>query len=133
MKEVRLGLDEYEALRLADKEGYYQEDAARRMNVSRQTFTRIVSSARRKVAEALVDGLALRLEGGNVRIVDMRRFHCPGCEYVWKVSGGRARPARCPQCGGGNLHLAKEDRGPGGNGGVLSCCGGSAASGGMRR
>ena len=61
---IVLGLDEFEALRLADYEGLYQEAAAMRMGVSRQTFGRIVESARKKVATALALGHALRIEGG---------------------------------------------------------------------
>ncbi len=63
--ELVLTLDEFEALRLADYDGLYQEAAAMRMGVSRQTFGRIVENARRKVADALVNGKALRVEGGN--------------------------------------------------------------------
>lgn len=66
LEEQVLTLDELEALRLADLEGLYQEEAARRMNVSRPTFGRIVESARSKVARALVNGQALRIEGGPV-------------------------------------------------------------------
>ncbi|MGD0229544.1 MAG: DUF134 domain-containing protein [Syntrophorhabdales bacterium] len=62
LKEVFLNLDEVEALRLADLEGRYHEEAAREMKVSRATFGRIVSGARRKVAEALIRGKALRIE-----------------------------------------------------------------------
>ncbi len=68
LEEVRLGLDEAEAIRLADLEGLYQEAAARSMGVSRQTFGRIVETARRKVADAVLNGKALRLEGGEVTI-----------------------------------------------------------------
>lgn len=64
LEEVALTLDEFEALRLADYEGLYQEAAALRMGVSRQTFGRIVEAARKKVADALVNGKALRIEGG---------------------------------------------------------------------
>jgi predicted DNA-binding protein (UPF0251 family) len=63
LEEVVLTLDEWEAIRLADREGLYQEDAAARMNVSRQTFGNIVASAHKKIAEALVDNKALRIEG----------------------------------------------------------------------
>lgn len=61
-------LDELESLRLADLEGLglYQEQAAETMKISRPTFARIVESARRKVADALIHGKALRLEGGAV-------------------------------------------------------------------
>ncbi|MDQ7842071.1 MAG: DUF134 domain-containing protein [bacterium] len=67
LEENTLTLDEIEALRLADLEGLYQEQAAQEMSVSRATFARIVESARRKVADALVHGKALRIEGGNIK------------------------------------------------------------------
>ncbi len=62
LEEVFLSLDELEAIRLADYEGLYQEDAAVRMKVSRATFGRILNDARKKVAEAIVNGKALRIE-----------------------------------------------------------------------
>lgn len=70
LEEIRLGLDEAEAIRLADLEGLYQEAAARSMGVSRQTFGRIVEIARKKIADAVLNGKALRIEGGEVRIQD---------------------------------------------------------------
>jgi predicted DNA-binding protein (UPF0251 family)/predicted Fe-Mo cluster-binding NifX family protein len=66
--EILLGADEAEAIRLADLEGLYQEAAARRMGISRPTFSRIVESARRKIADAIVNGKVLRIEGGAVTI-----------------------------------------------------------------
>src|SRR5512133_2563265 len=66
LETVVLGLDEAEALRLADLEGLYQEAAARSMGVSRPTFGRIVEAARRKVADAVLNGKALRLAGGEI-------------------------------------------------------------------
>ena len=68
LQELTLGFDEAEALRLADLEGLYQETAARSMGVSRQTFGRIVESARRTVADAILNGKALRVEGGAISI-----------------------------------------------------------------
>ena len=68
LQQVSLTVDELEALRLADLEGLYQEEAAEQMNVSRQTFGRIVASARKKVADALVNGKALSIEGGPVEV-----------------------------------------------------------------
>jgi len=64
LAEVVLGFDELEALRLADCEGLSHEEVGKRMNVSRSTAGRILESARRKVADALVMGKALRIEGG---------------------------------------------------------------------
>jgi predicted DNA-binding protein (UPF0251 family) len=76
LEEVVLGVDEFEALRLADLEGLYQEDAAAKMKVSRATFGRIISSAHQKVSDALVNGKALRIEGGNVAVSDPRAGPC---------------------------------------------------------
>ncbi len=70
---LNLTLDEFEALRLADLDGLYQDQAAERMHVSRATFGRIVESARHKVARALLEGLGLVIEGGNVHFCPGRR------------------------------------------------------------
>ena len=80
---VGMTLDEFEALRLADLEGLYQEEAATRRGVSRATFGRIVESAHRKVAEALVHAKALRIQGGPVRCSPSATGPCG------KRSGGR--------------------------------------------
>ena len=68
LDEVVLSLDEAESIRLADLQGLYQEAAAYRMAVSRQTFGRIIEAARRKVADAIINGKLLRIEGGEVVI-----------------------------------------------------------------
>ncbi|MBU2502106.1 DUF134 domain-containing protein [bacterium] len=69
LEEVALGLDELEALRLADLEGLSQEQVGEMMNVSRATAGRIIAEARRKTAAALVHGWAIRVEGGHVETV----------------------------------------------------------------
>ncbi|MBK8010442.1 MAG: DUF134 domain-containing protein [Deltaproteobacteria bacterium] len=66
LEEVVLALDEYEAIRLADLNGLYQEQASEEMGVSRTTFSRIVDAAHRKIADAIVHGKAIRIEGGPV-------------------------------------------------------------------
>ena len=68
LEEVVLGLDEMEALRLADVEGLEQEEMGRRMKVSRARTGRILETAHRKVADALVGGKALRIEGGPAQM-----------------------------------------------------------------
>ncbi len=65
METVTLTLDEFEAIRLADYQGLYHEQAAGIMGVSRQTFSRIVETARKKVADALVNGRVLGISGGE--------------------------------------------------------------------
>ena len=69
LSQVRLTVDELEAIRLADFEGLYQEQAAERLKVSRQTFGRIIAAARKKVAQALIDGRGLQIEGGPVKMM----------------------------------------------------------------
>ena len=66
---VNLTVDELEAVRLADMEGLYQEQAAEKMNVSRQTLGRILESAHKKIADALVNGKALSIEGGQIEMM----------------------------------------------------------------
>jgi len=60
---VRLGLDEFETIRLLDYQGLDQEAVARQMNVSRPTVTRIYARARQKIAQALTEGKAISIEG----------------------------------------------------------------------
>jgi predicted DNA-binding protein (UPF0251 family) len=62
LREEVLGADEMEAVRLADVEGLYRAEGAERMKVSRQTFDRILKRGRSKIARALIDGQALRIE-----------------------------------------------------------------------
>lgn len=89
--DVVMTLDEFEAIRLADLLGLYQEQAADRMEVSRTTFGRIVDSAHRKIAEALVEGRPIRIEGGTVLSGARRR--CGICAAEWDGASG------CPRCG----------------------------------
>jgi predicted DNA-binding protein (UPF0251 family) len=68
LRRITLLHEEMEALRLADLQGLTQTEAARRMGVSRSTFQRIVTQARHQVAEALVEGHALQIEGGTFEV-----------------------------------------------------------------
>jgi predicted DNA-binding protein (UPF0251 family) len=77
LERIPLTLDGLEALRLADLQGLYQEEAARRMGVSRATFARILAEARRAIAEALVEGKALDVSGGAVERRQETRWPCP--------------------------------------------------------
>jgi predicted DNA-binding protein (UPF0251 family) len=129
LEEVVLTLDELEALRLADLNGLYHEQAADQMKVSRATFGRIVEVARKKVADALINGKALRIEGGPVVMKGdntmpagqgkgqgsgqgrgMGRGPC-GCGQRRGQGGGRGgAPAQCvcPQCGERAPHVPGE-------------------------
>jgi predicted DNA-binding protein (UPF0251 family) len=72
LRRVKLLQEEREALRLADLEGLTQAEAAKRMGVSRSTFQRVVSHARRQVALALSEGHALQIEGGTFEVAPPR-------------------------------------------------------------
>ncbi len=73
LEEIILTLDEFEAIRLADYEKLYQEKAAAQMNISRQTFGRIIDAAHQKIADVLMNGKALKIEGGEI---DMDKKSC---------------------------------------------------------
>lgn len=68
-KSVFLSLDEFEAVRLADLLELKQVDAAKKMKISRPTFSRIVASAHKKIADGLVNIKAIRIEGGCCKII----------------------------------------------------------------
>jgi uncharacterized protein len=88
---MSIGLDELEAIRLADVEGLYQDAAAERMGVSRQTYARILSRARSAVALALVERRMLVIEASPVVVGEPPRSECP-------VHGGPRRQGRTCQC-----------------------------------
>lgn len=99
LEETHLAIDELEALRLADLVGLSHEEAGQKMGVSRATFGRIVQQARRRVADALIKGKAIKIEGGNYRIIsEIRIFKCKACEHRWEENKGVGRPKACPVC-----------------------------------
>jgi len=110
LKEISLTIDEFEAIRLADLGGLYQEDAAKKMSISRQTFGNIIESARKKIADSIVNAKALRIEGGVVKMIE-RHFVCYDCKHEWTSPYGAGRPDECPQCKSVNIHRAPQDRG----------------------
>jgi uncharacterized protein len=107
LEEVQLSIEEAEALRLKDLEGLEQEEAAVKMAVSRPTFQRILASARRKVADALLNGKAVRIEGGNFEIA-MQQFKCAN-DHEWNIPREELRdnpPVKCPVCSNPEIFVA---------------------------
>jgi predicted DNA-binding protein (UPF0251 family) len=95
LEEVTLSVEELEALRLAHKEGLYQQAAAEKMGVSRATFGRVLDAAHRKVTEALVEGCALRIEGGSFSMVGTEL--CERCPAKASSIDGESSPCeKCP-------------------------------------
>jgi predicted DNA-binding protein (UPF0251 family) len=72
-KTVILTIEELEAIRLVDFEGMYQQEAALEMGVSRKTLWNDLKSGRKKIAEALINGWAIRIEGGSYVLRGTRR------------------------------------------------------------
>src|SRR5690242_14713177 len=110
---ITLMHEELEALLLVDFEGQYQKEAARQMNISRSTLQRIVSEARTKVVQALIEGMALHIAGGTFRVA-ARSWQCTDCNHVWEIEhgSGKSAPARCPSCGSRVIQLRRMRRQP---------------------
>lgn len=97
---VALSVEELEAIRLKDVEGLQQEECAEKMHISRPTFHRVLESARRKVADVLINGKALRIEGGNFALAS-QRFRCHRDGHEWRVpfeAMASGLPLVCPRC-----------------------------------
>lgn len=128
LKQTVISVDEYEAVKLKDFEGIEQTKAAKKMNISQSTFNRLLASARKKISDAIVNGKAIKIEGGDFKMVQPRGRGqgtgrgspkgqgrgrmggfaagpegfciCPVCKT--KVQKQRARPCnemQCPECG----------------------------------
>jgi len=91
---VVLLFEEYEAVRLADFLGLSHQQAARQMQVSRPTFTRVYEKARRTLATALVEGKAILMEGGNYQTADCWNR----CQWCSQLFTGAHEKAACPAC-----------------------------------
>jgi len=102
LQDVIITIDEYEAVRLADYKQLKQEEAAKKMNISRPTFTRLIDSARKKVAEAIINGKAIRIEGGSF-IFLRNRIRCLSCGNIWEMEGIPNPNLTCPNCSSTNL------------------------------
>jgi predicted DNA-binding protein (UPF0251 family) len=123
LETVTLAVDEFEALRLKDLEGLEQEKAATRMNVSQPTLHRILESAHRKVADSLVHGKALVIEGGEYVVKQGERlFKCYECQNEWQEPYGTGRPDRCPKCKSTDFRRSPQERGHSGHGTAGGCC-----------
>ena len=122
LEHVELTVDEVEALRLVDLEGLSHEEAAARLGVSRQTVGRVLDTARRKVADTLVNGKALVIGGGAYRVAQVRC--CDSCGARWELADAQ-QPASageaCPVCGSTAIRACA---GPGSRRGGGRCRGG---------
>jgi predicted DNA-binding protein (UPF0251 family) len=107
---VELRLDELEAFRLADLEGLHHAVAGKKMGISRATFGRILEDARRKVAEALINGKMLIFAGGEVRTARKRDYACQDCGDAFTVPSRSPLPENCPSCESEKFERVKRGR-----------------------
>ncbi len=96
LEQIILELDEFESLRLTDYKNLTHEDAAREMNVSRPTFTRIYEKARKKIASAFMEGKVILIKGGSIEFKD-NWYRCNSCHGIFRKTG-TARVERCVYC-----------------------------------
>jgi predicted DNA-binding protein (UPF0251 family) len=102
---VCLSVEEIESIRLKDLWGLEQEECAERMRISRPTFHRILGSARKKLADALTNGKAIQIEGGNFELAQ-RRFRCDNDGHEWDVpfeAMANRISLSCPACSSVNI------------------------------
>lgn len=113
LEESILTIDELESIRLKDLENLDQDSAAKKMNISQSTFHRLIISAREKIADALINGKSIKIEGGTFKIVKPRKgygfTHCICSKCNHKEEKERGFPCirkKCSKCGspmiGGN-------------------------------
>jgi len=119
LEESVLTVDEFEAVRLKDLEELDENTAAKKMNISQPTFNRLIASARKKIADAIVNGKAIKIEGGVYKMVGFGRGRggrgrmggpfgagpggtcvCPKCKHeVPHQVGIPCYQMKCPKCG----------------------------------
>ncbi len=110
LKSVTISLDEFEAIRLADHEGLEHEEASKLLGISRSVFTRLVEKARQKIADALINGCAIIIEGGDYHF-QCDYYRCLKCFAVIERSFSENPPVNCPNCGSEDIKHLNEHYG----------------------
>ncbi len=98
---TELTIDEYEAIRLADHLGMNHIEASEEMEISRSTFTRLIENARKKIAEFLIKGKQLQIDGGNIHFRG-NIIKCLYCGHMFNTNF-EGNITSCPSCGSNNL------------------------------
>lgn len=106
VEEIQLKIEELEAIRLKDIEDLKQEECAEKMEVSRQTFQNILSSARKKIAIALTEGKAIRICDGNYKTRSCQ-FKCRACGSIYDINYKEDKHT-CPKCGSEDITCTKK-------------------------
>lgn len=96
LQQQALTLDEFEAFRLADYSGYSHAEAADEMGISRSTFSRLVDRSRKKIADFIIEGKVLTIDGGNIHF-SHNIIRCQTCGHMFKTSIAK-EIMECPEC-----------------------------------
>jgi len=105
---VNLTIDEYEAIRLADYENLKHYEAAKKMNISRPTFTRLLESAHKKISYSIIEGKAIKIEGGDFKFSD-RVFQCRRCGQFQNLQNKEDEIGSCVNCSSDELREISPD------------------------
>lgn len=109
LESVKITIDEFEAIRLRDYHNIQQKRSAEVMGISQPTFHRILSSARKKISKALIEGTPIIIIGDDF-ITDKERYICAICGFKWLNPGKEYH--NCPDCQSEDIKLIKNDSHP---------------------
>ncbi len=101
LQQQALTLDEFEAFRLADYTGLSHAEAAEEMGISRSTFSRLIVRSRKKIADFLIEGKVLRIDGGNIHF-SHNIIRCRSCGHMFKTNINNEIKV-CPACHSSDL------------------------------
>ena len=109
LEEIDLTMDELETIRLKNYKRLEQTECAKKMNISQSTFQRILCLANQKIADALINGKAIKIEGGVIKMnnKERRKFKCTKCQHEWEEefgTGKRGADLSCPKCQAKEIH-----------------------------
>jgi predicted DNA-binding protein (UPF0251 family) len=96
LQQIVFTLDEFEAFRLADQLGLSHASAADEMEISRSTFTRLIEKARKKIADFIIQGKLLTIDGGSIHFRN-NIIRCQDCGHMFKINFGQTI-TECPVC-----------------------------------
>ncbi|MHB1252628.1 MAG: DUF134 domain-containing protein [Candidatus Humimicrobiaceae bacterium] len=105
---VNLTIDEYEAIKLADYENFKHYEAAEKMNISRPTFTRLLESAHKKISYSIVEGKAIKIEGGDFKF-SSKIFQCRRCGQYQNLQNKEGETDSCINCSSDELKEISPD------------------------
>lgn len=101
LDEIILSIDEYEAIRLANYVGLSHEEASMEMKISRSTFSRLLEVANKKLAEFIIKGKILNIDGGSIHF-KKNIIQCRNCGHMFRTSIVESTNS-CPNCNSTNL------------------------------